>query len=113
MMSRILGDLPAHIVRKTKTSYFQAGRLAWDWSVPAAKYASQHCRPLPQYRRCGSGSVQGQEEAVMLDLVARMLEYDPDARITLHESLKHPFFDRLSTYHKLEDVSKHILRLQI
>jgi len=73
----------------------------------------QHCRPLPQYRRCGSGSVQGQEEAVMLDLVARMLEYDPDARITLHESLKHPFFDRLSTYHKLEDVSKHILRLQI
>lgn len=113
MMGRILGDIPNHIVRRSKTSYFQGGRLAWDWGLPAAKYAAQHCRPLPQYRRCGSASVQGQEEAVMLDLVARMLEYDPDSRITLQESLKHPFFDRLSTYNKLEDVAKHILRLQI
>jgi hypothetical protein len=51
MMTRILGELPQHIVRRSKTSFFQAsGRLAWDWALPAARYASQHCRPLPQYR---------------------------------------------------------------
>jgi hypothetical protein len=53
----------------------------------------------------------------MLALVARMLEYDPAARITLGDSLKHPFFERLSgggtCQAKLEDVSRHVLRLQI
>jgi len=113
MMTRILGDIPFNLIRKTKTSYFHSGRLNWDWTLPAAKYASQHCRPLQQYRRAGPSSLQGQEESIMLDLVARMLEYDPGARLTLQQSLKHPFFDRLSVYHKLEDMSKHILRLQI
>jgi len=114
MMTRILGELPHHLVRRSKTAFFQSsGRLAWDWSAPPARYASQHCRPLPQYRRHGPATREGQEESVMLDLVARMLDYDPDRRITLKEALKHPFFDRLSVFQKLEEVSKHILRLQI
>ena len=115
MMNRILGDFPSYIVRRTKTNFFQPGtcRLTWDWSAPAARYASQHCRPLPQYRRHSPHSVTGQEESVMLDLIARMLEYEPDRRMTLKDALRHPFFDRLSVLHKFEDVSKHILRLQI
>jgi len=114
MMTRILGEMPGHLVRRSKTSFFQpSGRLGWDWSQPAARYASQHCRPLPQYRRHGPASRDGQEESVMLDLVARMLDYDPERRMTLKEALKHPFFDRLSVFQKLEEVSKHILRLQI
>ena len=114
MMTRILGDFPQHLIRRTKTSFFQPhGRLAWDWNVPAARYASQHCRPLPQYRRHSPVTGVGQEESIMLDLIARMLEYEPDRRLTLKEALKHPFFDRLSVFQKLEEVSKHILRLQI
>jgi len=115
MMNRILGDFPAHIVRRTKTNFFHPGtcRLAWDWSLPAARYASQHCRPLPQYRRHSHHSVTGQDESVMLDLIARMLEYEPDRRLSLKDALRHQFFDRLSVVQKLEDVSKHILRLQI
>ena len=114
-MNRILGDFPSHIVRRTKTSFFQPGtaRLAWDWSQPAARYASQHCRPLPQYRRHSPHTVVGQDESVMLDLIPRMLEYEPDRRMVLREALRHPFYDRLSVHQKLEDVSKHILRLQI
>ena len=93
----------------------EGGRLAWDWSLPAARYAAQHCRPLPQYRRCSPTSLQGQGEGLMLGLVARMLEYDPAARITLGEALKHPFFERLSgtCQAKVEDMSRHVLRLQI
>ena len=115
MMTRILGDFPPHIVRRTKTNFFHVGtgRLCWDWSLPAARYATQHCRPLPQYRRSSPHSILGQEESVMLDLIARMLEYEPDRRMTLKEVLRHPFFDRLSGFQKPEDVSKHILRLQI
>ena len=114
MMTRILGHFPQQLIRRTKTKFFQAGgRLAWDWGLPAARYASQHCRPLPQYRRHSPHSAAGHEESVMLDLVARMLDYEPEKRMTLKEALKHPFFDRLSVFQKLEEVSKHILRLQI
>jgi len=115
MMTRILGELPQHLIRRTKTTFFHSGsgRLCWDWNQPAARYASQHCRPLPQYRRHGPASREGQEESVMLDLVARMLDYDPERRLNLKDALKHPFFDRLSVFQKLEEVSKHILRLQI
>ena len=72
-----------------------------------------HCKHLFFCRRHGPATREGQEESVMLDLVARMLDYDPDRRMTLKEALKHPFFDRLSVFQKLEEVSKHILRLQI
>ena len=35
-------------------------------------------------------------------------------RVTLKESLKHPFFDRLAGHERhSEDLSRHILRLQI
>jgi CDC-like kinase len=113
MMSRILGDLPAHIVRRSRSTLFNQGRLTWDWNSQGARYANQHCRPLPQYRRHDRSSAIGMEESAMLDMVARMLEYDPDRRITLKDAIKHPFFDSLSVYQKLEEVSKHILRLQI
>jgi hypothetical protein len=50
----------------------------------------------------------------MLDLVARMLEYESQHRIILKEGLRHPFFDRLAGHERhTEDLSRHILRLQI
>jgi len=53
----------------------------------------------------------------MLGLVARMLEYDPAARLTLADALKHPFLERLSgaatCQARMEDMSRHVLRLQI
>ena len=54
----------------------------------------------------------------MYDLIARMLDYDPQSRITLKDALRHPFFDRLAYTHpgslpENGDISRHILRLQI
>ena len=54
----------------------------------------------------------------MYDLIARMLEYDPQNRITLKDALRHPFFDKLAYTHPGSlpvdgDISRHILRLQI
>ena len=54
----------------------------------------------------------------MYDLIARMLDYDPQSRITLKDVLRHPFFDKLAYTHPSSipengDISRHILRLQI
>ena len=54
----------------------------------------------------------------MYDLIARMLDYDPQTRIPLKDALRHPFFDKLAYTHPGllpgdGDISRHILRLQI
>ena len=54
----------------------------------------------------------------MYDLIARMLDYDPQTRIALKDALRHPFFDKLAYTHPGllpgdGDISRHILRLQI
>ena len=54
----------------------------------------------------------------MYDLIARMLDYDPQTRISLKDALRHPFFDKLAYTHPSStpgdgDISRHILRLQI
>ena len=38
----------------------------------------------------------GDEHRQLFDLIERMLEYDPAHRITAAESMRHPFFDKLS-----------------
>lgn len=111
MMTKILGQPMSHgMVRKSKTKYFNSstGILEWDFGAPEARYVNQHCRPLYEYSN-GCDQV-----ASMLDLIARMLEYEPGHRIQLKEALKHPFFDRLAGHERhSDDLSRHILRLQI
>ena len=58
------------------------------------------------------------ELEAMYDLIARMLDYDPQSRISLKDALRHPFFDKLAYTHpgslpENGDISRHILRLQI
>ena len=115
MMTKILGQpMPHHMVRKTRTKYFNpnSGSLEWDMNAPEARYTNTHCRPLPEYAR--PGHVDEDQVSSMLDLIARMLEYEPQHRISLKEALKHPYFDRLAGHERhSDDLSRHILRLQI
>ena len=121
MMEKILDRaMPQHMVRRTKTKYYNAqAALVWDATAPEAKYTNQHCKPLHQYQRFPSSSHQGQEEIGMYDLIIRMLDYDPTFRITLKESLRHHYFDKLlvvnpqSKHMMATNMSRHILRLQI
>ena len=34
------------MVRRTKTKYFQAGRLLWDEHSSAGKYVRENCKPI-------------------------------------------------------------------
>jgi len=115
MMGKILGQPMAYsMVRKTRTKFFNptTGLLEWDINAPEARYTNQHCRPLHEYANVFKP--EDEQVATMLDLIARMLEYEPHQRITLKEGLRHPFFDRLAGHERhSDDLSRHILRLQI
>ena len=46
------------------------------------------------------------EHRQLFDLVEKMLEYDPQHRISCSDALKHPFFDKLPADKKGPDGSK-------
>ncbi|XP_059499071.1 dual specificity protein kinase CLK2 isoform X1 [Stegostoma tigrinum] len=96
MMERILGPIPARMIRKTrKQKYFYRGRLDWDESSSAGRYVRDNCKPLKRYM-----IAESEEHCQLFDLIERMLEYEPSKRITLAECLQHPFFDCLKTEQK-------------
>ncbi|XP_053559293.1 dual specificity protein kinase CLK2 isoform X2 [Bombina bombina] len=99
MMERILGPVPTRMVRKTrKQKYFYHGRLDWDDSTSAGRYVRENCKPLRRYMIS-----ETEEHQQLFDLIECMLDYEPSKRITLTESLKHPFFDPF----KSESAAKH------
>ena len=44
--------------------------------------------PLGEYLGC--------DDVMLVDLIARMLTYDPKKRITAHEALQHPYFEKVN-----------------
>ncbi|XP_030068638.1 dual specificity protein kinase CLK4 [Microcaecilia unicolor] len=87
MMERILGPIPVHMVQKTrKHKYFHHDRLDWDEHTTAGRYVKKRCKPLKEFMWC-----HDLEHEQLFDLIQRMLEYDPEKRITLVEALQHPF----------------------
>lgn len=98
MMERILGTIPHRMARKTKTKYFYHGKLNWDDKSSAGRYVRDNCKPLHRYLLS-----EEDEHKQLFDLIQRMLEYEPSQRITLKDSLSHPFFDLLPASWKLNE----------
>merc|ERR1719348_322298 len=97
MMEKILGPLPAGITRRTKTKYFNQGRLVWDEQSSAGKYVRENCKALKKYQQSDAD-----DHEQLFDLIQAMLVYDPAERITLDQALRHPFFDKISFVHRLD-----------
>lgn len=74
--------LPTHshhtLYSKTKTKYFEHGKLYWDEKSSAGRYVRDHCKPLSRYLMSDS-----KEHLELFDLIKAMLEYEPSQRITL------------------------------
>jgi len=93
MMERILGAIPTRMALRSRVKYFNSrGRLVWDERTSAGRYVAENCKPL---RRCVPRSVSGrsvEDWEDMMDLVSKMLIYEPHRRLTLAEALRHAFF---------------------
>ncbi|XP_028668945.1 dual specificity protein kinase CLK4b isoform X2 [Erpetoichthys calabaricus] len=91
MMERVLGPIPKQMLQKTKKrKYVHKDQLDWDEHSSAGRYVRKHCRPLKNYM-----SSKNHDHDQLFNLIRKMLEYDPEKRITLADALKHPFFDLL------------------
>jgi len=97
MMEKILGPFPPGMVRRTKTKYFQTGKLLWDEHSSAGKYVRENCKQLRKYQQG-----EGEEHEQLFELIQSMLVYDPAERIGLDQVLRHPFFDKVSFVHRLD-----------
>lgn len=84
MMQRTLGPVPLAMTNQTKTTYFNNGRLDRE----AEKESVKQCRPLQEHKLQNFN-----DDELLLDLVAKMLQYEPAKRIRLSEALLHPFFN--------------------
>jgi len=97
MMEKILGPLPTSMVRRTKTKYFQGGRLLWDEHSSAGKYVRENCKPIKNYQQNDA-----EDHENLFNLIKAMLSYEPNDRISLDQVLRHPFFDKISFVHRLD-----------
>jgi len=99
MMERILGPIPYRMAKRTrKTKYFYRGRLDWDEKSSAGRYVRENCKPLKRYMQNDDD-----EHRSLIDLIQRLLEYEPDKRLTLAEALEHEFFRQLPLEQRHED----------
>jgi len=96
MMERILGPIPVKMAVRSRTKYFSQGNLKWDHSSSHGKYVKRHCKPLENYIERIDEVLQA-DWMDLFDLIQKMLVYETEQRITLTESLKHPFFSCLQT----------------
>jgi len=123
MMEKVLDrPVPKTMAKRTRTKFFDQRtlQLMWDSAAAEARYLNQHCRSLQRYGRCGRpGAATREQELLMYDLLLRMADYEPQARITLREALKHGYFDKLARASEGVDAEEdgstaaHILRLQV
>lgn len=94
MMERILGRLPTRMCLKTRVKYFDSrGKLKWDEKSSSGRYVRDNCKPLHRYADKPPSSCHDPDAwEEMLDLIAKMLIYEPSKRLTLTEALRHSFF---------------------
>jgi len=91
MMESTFGKIPEDMVEKTKKmKYFRKGKLDWDETSPDGLYVRDNCKPLIEY-----ALLKGETDQRFIDLLEKLLEYDPGKRYTAREALRHPYFNEL------------------
>ncbi|KAL7265220.1 hypothetical protein ACSBR1_003054 [Camellia fascicularis] len=96
MMERVLGPLPHHMIISADLGakkYFKRSALL-DWPEGASSKESMTAvGKLPCLQNLIMDHVN-HSAGDMIDLLQRLLRYDPAERLTAREALRHPFFTR-------------------
>ncbi|KAM9310148.1 dual specificity protein kinase CLK2b [Pholidichthys leucotaenia] len=87
MMDRIQGPIPLRMIQRSRKKFFHRGRLDWNECSKAGRYVKSKYKPLRKYLLS-----HGTEHHHFLDLLEKMLEYEPSKRISFSSALNHPFF---------------------
>ncbi|CDH58622.1 cmgc clk protein kinase [Lichtheimia corymbifera JMRC:FSU:9682] len=92
MMEMVLGKIPARLVQNASpdaSKYFRNGRL----NYPASDTTPQSQKYVKSLKSLKSTILpRTRTNLAFLDLVQKMLTYDPNKRITAREALRHRFF---------------------
>ncbi|CAJ0935381.1 unnamed protein product, partial [Mesorhabditis belari] len=96
MMERILGSVPARMIKRSKTKYFYNGRLDWSEKSQDGQFVRDNCKPLMRYMQSHES-----DHTELFDLIDMMLTYEPSQRITLDVALAHAFFNKIPESLKL------------
>ncbi|CAN6223236.1 unnamed protein product [Urochloa humidicola] len=95
MMERVLGPLPRHMLERADQhaeKYVRRGRLNW----PEGATTRESIRAVLKLPRLQNLVMQHVDHSAgdLIDLLKRLLAYEPSARLTAEEALRHGFFTR-------------------
>ncbi|GAA5808174.1 hypothetical protein MFLAVUS_001558 [Mucor flavus] len=92
MMTVVLGKIPAKLIKASSfeaQKFFKEGKLRYP-ADDTTKQSRKYVRALKLLKYIIDP--QTNAKAQFLDLLSKMLVYDPSLRITAREALRHPFF---------------------
>ncbi|KAF5936176.1 hypothetical protein HYC85_027305 [Camellia sinensis] len=95
MMERVLGPLPAHMVRNANRGvekYFRRGsRLNWPEGA-VSRESIRAVNKLDRLKKLVLQHVECFRASSLIDLLHGLLKFDPSRRLTARQALDHPFF---------------------
>ncbi|KAI8094744.1 kinase-like domain-containing protein [Thamnidium elegans] len=92
MMAVVLGKIPAKLIKASNSEaqkFFKDGKLRYP-DVDTTKQSRKYVRALKLLKYIIDPQTNAKNQ--FLDLLSKMLVYDPSLRITAREALRHPFF---------------------
>jgi serine/threonine protein kinase len=101
-MAKLLGPIPSNVLLRGWNAASQRGLLMYGpgGSVMVAPCSAEAAKFVDEFPSVESLVMKNgtKAEALCLDLVRKLMEYDASKRITAHEALRHPFFSERILY---------------
>eukprot|EP00252_Welwitschia_mirabilis_P012704 TRINITY_DN2806_c0_g1_i5.p1 TRINITY_DN2806_c0_g1~~TRINITY_DN2806_c0_g1_i5.p1 ORF type:complete len:337 (-),score=41.47 TRINITY_DN2806_c0_g1_i5:303-1313(-) len=94
MMEKVLGPIPQHIIRKADPRAAKYFRHGTKLNFPEGASSSESVRAVKKLHGLRNIVMEHADHSAgaLIDLLERLLRYEPSERLTAQEALRHPFF---------------------